>query len=453
MTAESSTRSVHRQESIGRKLYGQAALWQDWDAEAEDASVKYWELFLDLLLVAAASATADQLQENPSLHGLVEFTLLYLSFVNGLSLYSHHYTSRFVETSLFHSFVLFIFIMAMGITIVNAGFDTARYFSIGAIVQRVSVLVMVIPIAIQLQRARTFVVTFALVIVASVLGYCIAVVDPTLAMLSWTISGFVECMLEVILSIFVTGRKLVPVNVEHSTDRLGVLVLVMLGETVVSATMTYREREKEDSGEVQAEAFLYYQVLAYSFLIIFMFCLLYFHLQPPPALNAIRRSRQAGITMLLCTKALGLVLLAVGVSIKQIVRFVSEGESVIPYFTSALLGCSIGFAMLLMNAIRLCHYGGRYPGPDTAPDARRLMILWWSMTGVLNFVPFGLVHISNPGLAVGGHAGYLVFMCFVDTCFAHILEPHLPSEEKCEAQAESARLHQSAERLNYGSAN
>ena len=60
----------------GRKLVGAPILLQDWDSEAEEGAAKYWELFLDLLMVAAASAVADGLKEDPTLSGVRDFLIL-----------------------------------------------------------------------------------------------------------------------------------------------------------------------------------------------------------------------------------------------------------------------------------------------------------------------------------------------------------------------------------------
>ena len=53
--------------SRGRRLFGAPVLLQDWDSEAEEGAAQYWELFLDLLLVAAASSLTDDFKENLSL--------------------------------------------------------------------------------------------------------------------------------------------------------------------------------------------------------------------------------------------------------------------------------------------------------------------------------------------------------------------------------------------------
>jgi low temperature requirement protein LtrA len=58
-----------------RHLFGEPVLHQDWDDHGEEASVEHWELFLDLLLVTAAGAIADEYQENLTLHGFLEFAV------------------------------------------------------------------------------------------------------------------------------------------------------------------------------------------------------------------------------------------------------------------------------------------------------------------------------------------------------------------------------------------
>ena len=78
----------------GRMLFGAPVLLQDWDRESQHA-FQYWELFLDLLLVAAASAVTDQFKENLHVQGMGEFVVFYLSLLNGWLLYTHHITTRF----------------------------------------------------------------------------------------------------------------------------------------------------------------------------------------------------------------------------------------------------------------------------------------------------------------------------------------------------------------------
>ena len=126
--------------------------------EAAAISPGYWELFVDLLLVAAASSIADTFLERQTMSGLFEFFLLYMTIIHSWLLYTHHYTSRFKEASLVHTLILFVYMFGMAVTIVNASLKTAAAFSFGVVIQRVAWLVMMVPIGFQIPRAYPFVV-------------------------------------------------------------------------------------------------------------------------------------------------------------------------------------------------------------------------------------------------------------------------------------------------------
>lgn len=88
----------------GRKLFGAPILLQDWDQENEKGdATQYWELFLDLLLVAAASALADQFKNDQDFFG---FVVYFLILINSWNLYTHHITTRFVGTYFTFMFVI-----------------------------------------------------------------------------------------------------------------------------------------------------------------------------------------------------------------------------------------------------------------------------------------------------------------------------------------------------------
>jgi len=409
--------------SIGRRLVGTAVLWQDWDQEAGEGTVRYWELFTDLLMVAAASAIADNLQEEQSMEGFGEFALLYFAIVNGWLLYTHHYTSRFEETSLMHSFVLFFFLLGMAVAIVNASYHTARLFSLGIVLQRVSFLCMIIPIGFYLIRARAFLVAMGSVTLVTTSCFVLSALRPDWAVYCWTAAAIIDYSTESFLTWVLPGTKLIPINIEHTKDRLGVLVLVMLGETVISSTITYREYAADSSIQ---EGTQYYIVLSLSFLLIFMFTLIFFNMQPAPRDHALRRSRLAGTLVLVLNKTLGLSLLSVGVSIKLAVKAVAENDA-LSRFASALLGLAVGISMMILFGMRCCHYAGRLPRPNDPPDVRLLMWIWWAVFAVFSVIPFFFVWATSPMTALALYSSLLLILCVVESWFTHVLEKHLPN--------------------------
>ena len=174
--------------------------------------------------MAAASAMADTFKEDQSWHGMYEFLLIYMATVNGWLLYTHHYTSRFQESSLGHTLVLFFYLLGMAVTIVNASYETAAAFSMGVIVERAAWLSMLIPVATQLPRTKDFVLALSATTVASLVPHLVVACRGEWALSGWTVAAVIDISTEMILVLSLPGNKLVPVNIEQTKDRLGVLV-------------------------------------------------------------------------------------------------------------------------------------------------------------------------------------------------------------------------------------
>jgi len=409
---------------VARMLYGAPVLLQDWDTEETAASARYWELFLDLLLVAAASATADGLKDNPTMAGVAEFCVIYYCFINSWLLYTHHITTRFEDGTLLHTLNFFVYLLGFAQCIINAGYDTAIQFSRGAILQRLAVLIMLVNIYVFIPRARQFCTLLVLSIVLVISMFLVASIRPELAPICWWIAVAIELSLEFAGILVLKGNALIPLNVEHTRDRFGCIVLVMLGETVVSATILYREMRGEETFVARDQG--YNIVLSLEFLLVFMFTLMYFHMDPPMADHAIRRSRIHGAVLIFFTRLLGLALLAVGVSVKMFVVAVIQ-EEMLPPFASRLMGISIGVALTILFLLRVLHYGGRMPRPFDPPDVKLIMWCWWVVLGVLVLVPFGTAGLgwTDPVHVIAFYSGLVFFMTVLESTATHILAPHL----------------------------
>lgn len=415
-----------------RRLVGKARLWKDWDSSTKsEVSVGYWELFTDLLMVAAASSIADVYKEDASPQGLLEFALLYTTIATGWLLYTHHYTARFAEPSLAHKAVLFIYLVGMADEIVNAGVETARMFSLGVLLQRGAFVSMIVPIGVDLPRTRPFVGYWLGYTLGTMVCHAYVVCRPESALVAWSLAAVLDWTSELGSLCALRGNRLIPIDIEHSQERLGVLILVMLGETVISSTITYRQAAKEQ-GE---ESSTYYVVLALSFLLIFMLTLLYFNVEPPPSYHAFRRSRLTGTLCLVINKLLGMALLVIGVCIKESVEAVAEGEEESLSDTPRQLGYAVGVSLVLLLGMRCCHYLGRIPRPMDPPAVQRLMWIWWAIFGIVTVAPFGLARVvasTVPALAT--YAGLLLGFCIVEAWFVEVLEEHLPKAESSESE-------------------
>lgn len=63
-----------------RYLWTPPTLFQDWDEEYEERAAAWWELFVDLVLVAACSNIADGFKEDPTSAGFGLFALQLLVY-------------------------------------------------------------------------------------------------------------------------------------------------------------------------------------------------------------------------------------------------------------------------------------------------------------------------------------------------------------------------------------
>mmetsp|Transcript_771 Transcript_771/g.1555 ORF Transcript_771/g.1555 Transcript_771/m.1555 type:complete len:349 (+) Transcript_771:129-1175(+) len=322
--------------------------------------------------------------------------------------------------------MLFFYLLGMALTIVHASVETARGFALGIVMQRFAFLLMMAQVT-ALPRARRFAAVLVAVVSISVILFLATGIftykDHSVTRLIWLAAAILDMSTEGFFVLCLSKQHLVPINIEHSTDRLGVLVLVMMGESVISASFSYREYMQEELGDKETEGL--YILLVFAFLLVFMFTLIYFHMQPHPEDHGFRRSRTAGISVLALHKVLGLTLLLVGVSIKAATAAVTEGGR-LEQFTQPLLNYSVGASMLTMFGLRCCHYLGKLPNESHMGDVRSLMNIWWAMFCIASVCPFFFPQWDGrpiPSLIVCSL--WLLVLCLVETSFTHVLESHL----------------------------
>ena len=435
--------------SPGRKLIGPPVILQDWDTEAEELTSKYWELFLDLLLVALSSALADALKTNLTWLGFGEFAVLYLVSINGYTLYTPQLTTRFEDSTLYHSVVLFPYLLGIAITSVNASFSTIRPYAFGNLLQRLVLLCMYGGIYYHIPRARAYCTHVGLAASLAAAMLLVAIVVP-----AWGPAMLTAVALLEFLALFVQSRILpkegfVPVNIEHVRDRLGCLVLVMLGETVVAATI--KVRTFAAVGSTVADQNRYYWTLGLSFLLLFSFTLLYFHMQPAPKDNAMRQSRIRGIMLYAVHKLLGMALLGVGVGVRLMVEAVVRGVPM-SEIDATVMSLSVGSSLTMLFAVRLTHYGAKYMNNSDPPRIKMLKDCWWGTFIAFVTAPFLLyfANITDPVASAAVYAGLIASLCVIESGFTHLLADFLvimdePSERDPLQQASGGGGYQSIE--------
>ena len=425
-----------------RALLGRPVLTQDWEDEIEEGAAKYWELFLDLLLVAAASSITDKFRNNLTLEGFFEYALFYFLIMNAWHFYTHAYCTRFEDVSLSHSMVLFLYFLGFGCCIVNASYEDARMFVAGALLQRLSVLCMFAAAAYCIPRARQTVVWFTAFASVSCTALLVALIPGWTAIGLWA-ATILETFLEgmVALGLIKTGllemRQFIPINIEQTKDRMGALMLIMLGETVLSITIIYNEMKEKGEIFEDEESWSYYILLALVFLSIFMFALLYFNVQPTPSEHAYRRSvlHSAGITLVY--KLQGLSFLSIGVCVKWAVPAVLQDDMTDKTFINALSCLAASSALGLILISRLLHYAGKTSfrfadytiklGEDSHLD--RLSMLWWSTLAVACIMPPIVVYSSwtpsDPMHLIGIVSALLFCLTFLESYYVELMKERL----------------------------
>ena len=340
---------------------------------------------------------------------------------------SLHGSVRRFESGSFIPLVLLLPYLGMAGSIVNADFESYQGFSYSVIFQRLAFLIIMLPMAYCIPKASHCVALLVGWTAVSIVMFLMAALGPVsekLFVLWWIAAALWEFCLEVGMVVFLQGDRLIKINIEHTKERLGVLVLVMMGETVITSTITYKSYAAEGTEETQ-----YYTILSLSFLLIFMFTLLFFNMQPAPKDHALRRSKLTGVSLLMLNKLLGLSLLTIGACIKLSVHQVVENELLTPFLTNALK-LSVGTSLTLLLAMRACHYGGKIPRPQDPPHIRALFFSWWGIFAVAAAFPFvAPVYSYEPTHALAWPSGLLLVMCVIESMFTHVLEEHLPSEE------------------------
>ncbi|KAJ1453776.1 hypothetical protein M885DRAFT_567011 [Pelagophyceae sp. CCMP2097] len=188
------------------------------------------------------------------------------------------------------------------------------------------------------------------------------------------------------------GEGVIPMNVEHFTERMGALVLVVLGESVLSSVINLG-RVREASGEIRPVTEALLANVSLVLLVTFSFSMFYFAMSPPRALHALRRSFPHGIGFFQAHLVLFHALALLGTGIKSATGDILA-ETIL--HRPRLLFLPLAVANAAVFTIRLLHFGGRHPHrPARVPRARDITTVryvWWVCAAASPLLPLaGLV--------------------------------------------------------------
>jgi hypothetical protein len=278
------------------------ALWLSFcGTDATSAVHFYWELFVDLSLVAGSWFLSQVFVRSPSVTtgvdgGVVEFSLLYFSLINGWFLYAHHYASRFREASRLHWLLVWMFILALVNAVTHASFETYRQFSLGMIYVRLSVFLMLSRVACYVDRAQPISALLAVFIGDAILCYALsAASDVESAAILWGFVAITELHVDLFLAVGLRGALQVPYRLDATMDRFYAVILAPMGAVAVNSFC------KTATNDESLYAFS-------SMVLMTLFGMLYFAFKEPVASSMGRRSHFEKASMLILLKILGLFL-------------------------------------------------------------------------------------------------------------------------------------------------
>ena len=355
----------------------------DWSGKYAEKLPSFIELFLDLVVVAACSKFAELLKEDLSWHGLGRFLTLFWSLETGWNQYTT-WASRVSDESLVH--YLQVFCMMMGYCVMVLNCEPGHGYAAGALIVRASLFGMYLSTYLALPASREqfrgdlcFIACSAGVLVlclwlpeSAALG-CLAAVAllESLVMMLCNLTRFCGLRRE---------WRRVPLNIEHSHERQGCFVMVVLGEAVVSAIINAESaRETARSGR-------YYLMMALSLATTFSAAMLYYAISPPRSLHAMRRSRFAGVSWILIHMPTLAALLAMGVGCKFVNDATVHG-TLMEAAQVRTLFLSLAIAQACFAAIRMLHLWGREPKAEDPSFVRKLKYAWWGWFIVSPAVP------------------------------------------------------------------
>ncbi|KAH9151735.1 hypothetical protein LEN26_003806 [Aphanomyces euteiches] len=412
------------------------SLSADRSGEYEEKSAEWFELFLDLIMVAACSSISEKLRDDLSFHGFLYFSLLATLFTMTWMLYTSFH-ARFNEKSLLHYLFLYIWLVGLG-GMVLAG-KPGPTFTFGLLLVRIAQLFMRATMYIMLPRTRHKICVHILVGLVSVATLYLSLYLPP----SWTIPCYliaiaVEAVGPLAIPPWVRWYRAIyferiPMNIDHYKERMGSLVMLTLGEAILSAIIGFKDPS--------LLTVRYFIMMELALLVLFSMAMFYFAMQPLREFHALRRSLALGTAFTYLHIVLFPALLAMGVSLKFITNSVLKNESLDSTHVAWLFG-SISASMFIMLLIRLTHFGGRRPAPSDPEHMKRITNanVWWTLVGFAPLVPIvcaWLLHkysrdSINPISALVLAAGFNLVFTIIETLVMNVLvdsEPRVSENE------------------------
>mmetsp|Transcript_8262 Transcript_8262/g.10746 ORF Transcript_8262/g.10746 Transcript_8262/m.10746 type:complete len:446 (-) Transcript_8262:1116-2453(-) len=355
----------------------------DWKGTYEEKAAEWSELFLDLVMVSGCANVSEILKEDLTWNGLMKFLAIFSLLLSGWQLYLF-YTCRYSDNSFVGDFVTFAYFYGMSFMVMNA--EPGVKFTTGAIMQRIAMILFYMIVFRTLVAARTqLIYEFCILFTGLlILGTSLAFgEDRAIYFYALTILVEVPINYELMARVwnYLKSRDICvsPANIDHYTERQGCLLMVVLGESVVSAVINTNDVMERSKTKL-------FMVVGISLLITYSIALFYFSIIPPRELNAQRRSVRHGLSYTLANQILFVCLLAMGVGIKFITSAILDDKHLNTIQLNVLF-IPTAISMFCMLIIRLLHFWGREPRENDPEIVKQIKYFWWGSIMVSPVLP------------------------------------------------------------------
>ncbi|ETW09564.1 hypothetical protein H310_00115 [Aphanomyces invadans] len=358
-----------------RSLREPPTLSAAWNEDYEQKAAEWFELFLDLMMVAVCSDIARKLNENLDGGGLAHFVALFCLYFSSWQLYTH-YNSRFNENSLLHYVLLFGLLCGFGGMVLSS--EPGTIFATGLLITRLAIAGMNINTFLLVPAARDYLTTELSMIAVDVVALALCLLLPGTTLIpAYVVLLAVAFVVRPIVTLTrsqTTDSVLrIAINIDHYSDRNGCMVLVVLGEAVLKSILNL-----EQSGKGATTQF--YSTMVLSLMVIFALAIFYFGAQPPRSLHAMRRAVWAGLLFTYVHYVLLAALLSFGVGVTVLANNVKKDVPAHNGTDVWLIFGSISTSMAAILCLRVLHFGGRSIKVTDPKIVKQLKMLWWAFT-------------------------------------------------------------------------
>ncbi|GBF95347.1 hypothetical protein Rsub_07775 [Raphidocelis subcapitata] len=439
-----------------RRLIAAPHLLQDWcdGGEQEERHADWTELFFDLFVVAAVSATVHLFTADPTWRGAGRM-LLYLGLFHFTWTSNTHLMTRIHMGRLaFDALRLLRHLGVLGMTLGAQDFGRHRRLFAGSylLVRAVSLLCFAAVWA-ALPRARAYAALSAL-LHATMAALALAAAAggaPSVAAHTALMGAVLALEAAAPAVVVAVPAANLPLHVGHIDERLGLLQIIYLGESIVAIATSPLG---SDSPALQVLG------AGLGAVVVWALFLSIYHLEASEHRHALRQSKLRGLAFLYLHAALGAALNTSGAGLLMALETYSGGKQgggehggeYLPHVAWTLCA-SYGAALHLIAAVRATHYlklprrprGRRRSGlggaaaragaarggaaakmlpPEAAPAAHRVrgrLWAWWAFAGLWPCVAYVLPFAANAAGTGGSLRTTGLLGCIAAHALAYVL--------------------------------